>query len=265
MPRKRSTAGLKKQFVIRQSGWSVYSVDAFEIRNLALPDEEFTNFATRNDFADLIPDREIWIARQNLETEGMFFIANAITQMQQKFHGADDKAAYNAGTALEGMLREKVNGVKFRDGRPSRPVPKEIYVEKYTTIDDAQGPIEVWRVEGNLVRSLYKTDYCEGGHGYVYPWCPKQEIWLEKDLDKQELPFIVCHEYFELRLMRDKGFAYDRAHKSCSRLEFDLRKGKGLTRLLAPKKKLITKQNVRRLVGDDVFDEAVARYAGGGH
>src|SRR2546421_10481556 len=108
MPRKRSTARLGKRFVICQQGWDVFAVDAFRIRNLALPDEEFTNFATRNDFADLIPEREIWIARQNLEKEGLFFIANAIAQMQQKAHGADDKSAYEIVTELECRLREKV-------------------------------------------------------------------------------------------------------------------------------------------------------------
>lgn len=42
--------------------------------------------------------------------------------------------------------------------------------------------IEVWRIDGHLVRCYYKTDYTEGGHGYVYPWCPRNEIWIEKDI-----------------------------------------------------------------------------------
>ena len=44
-----------------------------------------------------------------------------------------------------------------------------------------------WRlVDGNVVRCTYKTDYTEGGHGQVYPWVPKREIWVEKALDRTE-------------------------------------------------------------------------------
>jgi hypothetical protein len=64
----------------------------------------------------------------------------------------------------------------------------------------------------------------EGGHGYVYPWVPRGEIWVERDLDEAEVPFILAHEYTELRLMRDAGMSYDRAHEASSRVEFDLRK-----------------------------------------
>ena len=70
---------------------------------------------------------------------------------------------------------------------------------------DPEGTVNVWLVDGNLVRSYYKTDYTEGGHGYVYPWVPKPEIWIEDGADHREVPYIVCHEYIERRLMRDEG------------------------------------------------------------
>src|SRR6202011_3256568 len=130
------------------------------------------------------------------------------------------------GLGVERALREKLTGLKFRAGKPHKRVPRKLYVEGYITLADLKFPIQVWLVDGNMVRSLYKTDYTEGGHGYVYRWVPKREIWVEKDLDRWELPFILCHEYLELRLMRDKGLAYDKAHEICSKVEFNLRKGR---------------------------------------
>src|SRR4029453_15337671 len=114
-----------------------------------------------------------------------------------------------------------------------KQVPAAIYREPYLALADPQGPVKVWVVDGNLVRSYYKTDYTEGGHGYVYPWVPRPEIWIEDGVDHREIPFIVSHEYLERRLMRDEGIDYDTALDICSRVEFDLRKGKGAMPLLA--------------------------------
>src|SRR5437016_2731645 len=84
-----------------------------------------------------------------------------------------------------------VNGIAFRDGKPHKQVPADIYLEQYVRLPDPQGPVEVWLVDGNLVRSYYKTDYTEGGHGYVYPWVPRPQIWIEDGVDRREVPFIV--------------------------------------------------------------------------
>jgi hypothetical protein len=33
-----------------------------------------------------------------------------------------------------------------------------------------------------------------GGH-FVYPWVPRNQIWIEAKLEKSELPYLVAHEY----------------------------------------------------------------------
>ena len=60
----------------------------------------------------------------------------------------------------------------------------------------------MWLVDGELVRDLYKTDYICGGNPYVpYPWIPKNEIWIEKNLKKEEIYSIILHEYVESTLV----------------------------------------------------------------
>lgn len=251
---------LNKQLVAEHDGYRVYSVDPFAVRNVAQPDEEFTNFATSEQFPGLIRKREIWISDRNTAREGLFFVADALAQQKEKERGASEDRAMQAGLDVERKLREKVTGMQFRDGRPHKRVPEKVYVERYTTLPDPKFPVEVWRVDGNVVRSLYKTDYTEGGHGYVYRWVPKHEIWVERDLHARELPYIVSHEYIELRLMRDEGLDYDTAHDICSKVEFQLRKGRGVKRLLAPGTRRFGKRDLPKLPRDEVLAYVVRFY-----
>jgi hypothetical protein len=259
MGRNHFTPKLNKKRILSHADYTVYSVNGLAVRNVAQPDEEFGNFATKEDFPDLIAKGEIWISEKLAPKEGVFFIANALTQCSREAQGATEKA-YDDGLEAERGLREKLNGVAFRDGKPHKQVPAEIYLEEYTALPDPQGPVHVWVVDGNLVRSYYKTDYTEGGHGYVYPWVPRPEIWVEDGVDRRELPFIVSHEYLERRLMRDEGIDYDTAHNICSRVEFDLRKGRGVAPLLVSGRRRLHKADLVRLVREEVFEYVMRTY-----
>ena len=250
---------LCKRRVLTHADYTVYSVNALTVRNAAKPDEEFGNFATAGDFPDLIPEGEIWISEKIAAREGMFFIANALTQLSRQEAGANDQA-YDDGIAVEQMLREKINGIAFRDGKPHQRVPDAIYLEPYITLPDPQGPVHVWRIDGNLARSYYKTDYTEGGHGYVYPWVPRAEIWIEDGVDHREMPFITAHEYLERRLMRDAGMEYDPAHEVCSTVEFDLRKNEPVKMFLAPGRRKVRKADLPKLTGQEIFDYVLKHY-----
>jgi hypothetical protein len=252
---------LRKSFVGRFNGQAVYTIDSFAVRNVARPDEEFGNFATRDEFPDLIPPGELWLDERNFDAEGLIFLANALVRLGRQVQGIDPDEAYSAGLNVDRWLRRRITGEPFRAGRPHRRVPARLYVETYLTLPDERFPITVFLVNGHLVRCWYKTDYVEGGHGYVYRWVPKREIWVEGDLDHRELPFIVTHEYLELRLMRDRGLPYDRAHEIASRLEFDLRKRDGLQALLVRGPGRLGKRHLPRLAAAEVFDFVLRHYA----
>src|SRR5437588_3784542 len=132
---------LHKQFVATHEGWDVYSVDTSAIRNIAQPDEEFTNFATQDDFPDLIPKGEIWVGEKNLDKEGVFFIANALARVKELEHGSSENKAYDAGLEVERLLRERLTGWEFRDGAPHKRAPRELYVERYLTLSDPKSAI----------------------------------------------------------------------------------------------------------------------------
>jgi hypothetical protein len=261
MARYHFNPKLMKRRILTHADYTVYSVNGFAVRNVAKPDEEFGNFATTEDFPNLIPEGEIWISEKIAAREGVFFIANCLTQLSRNKRGISEDKAYEDGLEIERLLREKLNGVKFRDGQPHSKVPDEIYLESYVALPDPKEEVMVWLVDGNLVRSYYKIDYTEGGHGYVYPWVPKLEIWVEDGVDHRELPYITAHEYIERRLMRDAHLGYDRAHEVCSAMEFDLRKNGEVKQYVCRGRRKLHKKDLPNLTSNELFEFVRERYA----
>src|SRR5205807_10246971 len=109
MAKARTPTRLNKQYITTYDGFSVYAVSAFAVRDTAQPDEEFGIFASRDEFAHLIPKGEIWIDEKSVEKEGIFFIADALTRFKQEERGVDPGRAYTTGLNVERMLREKLN------------------------------------------------------------------------------------------------------------------------------------------------------------
>src|SRR5262245_59617697 len=60
--------------------------------------------------------------------------------------------------------------------------------------------------------------------------------------------------------MRDGGLEYDRAHEIASALEFDLRKGQGLTKLLVSGGRKIGKSDLPGLTDEAVYEFVNAHY-----
>jgi hypothetical protein len=261
MSDRRYDPRLNKKRIYTHAESAVYSVNGYAVRNASEPDEEFGNFALHEQFPDAIEPGQVWVSEKLVVREGVFFIANALTRLARIAAGATERA-YEDGIAVERVLRERVNGVEFRDGKPHQRVPDALYLGEYLSLPDPKGPVTVRLIDGNLARSYYKTDYTQGGHGYVYPWVPKPQIWVEDGVDRREVHFVVCHEYLERRLMRDMGYNYATAHAAASALEYDLRKGVGLTPLLTGGRRKISKADLPGLTTDEVFAFVLKTYLG---
>lgn len=73
--------------------------------------------------------------------------------------------------------------------------------------------VNVYIVNGDFIRSNINVDFVEGGHGYVYDYVPKDEIWVEDMEDKKEMWFNFKHEQFERNLMKNNPkMSYEDAH-----------------------------------------------------
>lgn len=88
--------------------------------------------------------------------------------------------------------------------------------------DELPDGIIVRIVDGGKVRTAHPgADFLVGGHGYVYSFIPKREIWIEDTSDKF---YIMVHEAVEYFHMRE-GMSYKEAHKLALAAEKRARRG----------------------------------------
>lgn len=210
---------VQRSLLFQVDGFTLCQVNAFAVRDLTEANEEFDLYAIHHDLPDLIPDGEIWMD-DRLPEEHIYFAANAITRILAHERGLAEDPAYTAAISVERVLRERFTGIHL--GQDDEKLVERIRVARYGLIPERR-PLTVWNVDGDLVRSLYKTDFGEGGNGYAYDWIPSEELWIEQTLDPAEAPYIVVHEHVETMLMRDYGVKYDKAHQIASRVEYGFR------------------------------------------
>jgi hypothetical protein len=206
-------------------GFAVWVVNGAYIReNL---DEEFTNFGQPLNFR-FIPAGEFWLDEENAPGEAWFFIDHLLVENKFMARGvAYDKALAEAD-AVEKSERDKSQrgreaGEVARAGRTDellRKVHEDLWAE-------FSGTVKVWVVDGELVRDLYFIDFTEGGHDKVYKFVPAGEVWIDDDVNPAERRFILLHELHERALMA-RGWAYPRAHKDSSRIEYKCRRNPSL-------------------------------------
>ncbi len=220
-----SAEGVNKKYIGSFRGLRIYLVDDFAIRNLGFKDEEFTDSANHEDFPNLVPKGEIWVSKRLSPTERSLHIYTSwsILDLIRKGYSKDD--AYDIAIRIERAEREKRTGVQTSEMEKEKV--HSLLRDKFMEIPDPEETINVWLVDGDQIRNFLKTDYTEGGHGYVYPWCPNNAIIIEETLSLNEIPYILIHEYSEMVLMRDFGLDYDKAHQIASTIELDHRKKKG--------------------------------------
>ena len=225
----------KPVFYKKIGQYTVWLVDDFAIRNTSVKHEEFSNWAIHVDFPDVVPKGQIWISKSEKETERKFYIDNALTRLKALADGASKGGSYDRSLRAEEKLRKQDDKITKRPGylsehAPKEPeptkVPKDIYVRKLGVYKG----YNVWIVNSEKVQDTYKTDWVDGGNDSVYHFIPANELWLSDALDKEELKFVVWHEWVESWLMRHKGWTYDRAHRRASATEYELRKDLGYGR-----------------------------------
>jgi len=186
------------------NGYRVYYVNGYYIRkNL---DEEFTNFGSDRYFK-FIPKKELWIDYENGKKEARYFIDNFFMIQRELKNGHSYNDAVNIANRHEGAERSKSKHIKrLKKIKNKEKLVKKVYKKrlfsKYTK------KIKIWVVRGDLVRSLFFLDFTEGGHDKVYPFVPKGEVWIDDDVYKKEIPYVLVHELHERYLM-GKGWIYD--------------------------------------------------------
>lgn len=73
--------------------------------------------------------------------------------------------------------------------------------------------VTIYLVNGKYVREHYNIDWTMGGHYYRWPFTPKNEIWIDQDLNFEDCEATVWHELREYDKMKNYGWSYETAHE----------------------------------------------------
>ncbi len=234
----------KKKIYIKKigdfGGYAVWYVDGYWIRkNL---DRAFTNFAGHRHLV-FIPKDEFWIDQESKKKEARYFIDNFIVIERELKNGKSFADAAKIADKIEKRERGKSGIVKRLKKIKSREkvlaeVRKKILFGKYTK------NLKIWQVRGDLVRSLFYLDFTEGGHDKVYDFIPENEVWIDDDVYKKEIPYVLIHELCERKLMA-KGWKYDPTGQGV----FSRKKGKKSAHFAAEKREFWCREHPKRIMG----------------
>jgi hypothetical protein len=76
------------------------------------------------------------------------------------------------------MIKDKVEKYLFEQ-TDSKDIKKKL-------LDELWDGTKIYVISGKAVRDIVNADFVEGGHGYVYDYIPKNEIWIEEMLNKED-------------------------------------------------------------------------------
>jgi hypothetical protein len=186
-------------------GYSVWYVNGYWIRNNL--DKDFPNYGVNRTFV-FIPKDEIWIDYESgARKEARYYVDMFLAMDKAMEEGKTHEEAIEIANIVEKTEREKSHIVKkLKKIKLRRDVLKRIHkkllFKKYTD------KLKIWLVRGDYVRDLFDVDFYQGGHEKVYSFIPKDEIWIDDDTYKKEIPYVTIHELHERQLML-KGWPYD--------------------------------------------------------
>ena len=208
---------LKK--ITHVAGFQVWYVNGYWIRKNI--DADFNNFGQHYRFK-FIPKHEFWIDKENGESETKYYIEHLLIENKLMEAGQSYDDAIDKADLIEKAERGKDKFITKIEKEHKDKILKRIHKKLLKRLSDE---VKVWIVHGNLVRSLYYIDFTQGGHDHVYDFVPRGEVWVDDDVYKKEMPFVILHELHERRLMmadkKSKSLkeCYEKAHKKASEME----------------------------------------------
>ena len=166
-----------KKYLGEVKGYKVFTVDDKKIRDSSLADEEFSDFAIHHDFPKLVPKNEVWISdrEKNSDDERVITTFSAIKRAEALKRGVSKDKAWDIADRYEKSEREKLNPKHYNNKKELNDKIKLRLIKKI-------GKIEVWLVNGDLVRDNYRIEFAEGGNPKAYYWIPKNEIWIDNEV-----------------------------------------------------------------------------------
>ncbi|MDP3966388.1 MAG: hypothetical protein Q8Q04_02565 [archaeon] len=80
------------------------------------------------------------------------------------------------------------------------------------------GNLKIWTVNGKYVRDNLNEEFTTCGEHYVFPFVPKNELWLDHEFGTKDEKYYIDYILTEYKLM-SKGSSYDKAWKEGNKVQ----------------------------------------------
>ncbi|MCX6137574.1 MAG: hypothetical protein NTV54_08790 [Ignavibacteriales bacterium] len=205
-------------------GFNVWIVDGNSVRRDIYPEFLYGGNDQRYLF---IPEKEIWIDQSISSEEYNYTMEHEIYERAlmaaYRMSYAD---AHDSALAVERRMRirdfentqfhehsiRKVRPVDCDGQREIITLPDSIVLRNvYRRFYDEREGIQIWIVDGAIVRREIFPDFGFSGNDLAYQFIPEKEIWIDGQVSCEETEFSVTGELCERNLM-SRGVSYDSAY-----------------------------------------------------
>lgn len=197
---------------------TVWLVDGLWVRKYI--QKEFTNFAHHEtaprgiggDAFKEIPENEFWIDLAVNPEEIPYFIDHLLVE-----HFLMTERGFNYQRAEQEGIK-----VEERERHRGRFKERKVTINPEIQLLQKVGDVEIWLIDGKVVRDKLDPRFVAGGHSEVYDYIPDHHIWIDNASVRADWPFYTVHELHEFKNMQT-GKDYLEAHKIASRIEYKTR------------------------------------------
>lgn len=202
-------------------------VDGFEVRRTIMPEFHYNGLGGVDYGNEYIPSGEVWVEKTfRDETDFILRTNNLFLKLMKTMSYQEARSYINRHHLLKTRRNPRLRSAKIYVQKWIRQIVKTPEAKKFLLMDGIT-KLKIYFVDGKAVRTSCDVLFIYGGHHYVYPYIPKNEIWLDVKHDKRELKYTFFHELYEYQLMR-KGMDYDSAHDFAIAFEKYLKRKDGV-------------------------------------
>jgi hypothetical protein len=237
--RSNKVGGVYKYFIGKQDNCNIWIVDGNQVRLKIFSSFLYGGNEQRYPFN---PKGEIWIDNAISCEEYYLTLAHELNErhLMAKF-GWTYIAAHDSSLSLEQTIRrsneeicraheaslKKVAVTDYGNIKEIPGIPDSIQLQNIYRIPVGQREgVNVWIVDGYMVRKNIYPDFGFSGNDLSYHFIPPEEIWIDGQVSCEETEYSITNEINERRFL-EKGESYDDAYSDAiditlkNRLEID--------------------------------------------
>jgi hypothetical protein len=222
--KRKSVDGVYRYYMGKVDRYSIWIVDGNQVRLNIFSSFLYGGNEQRYPFN---PKGEIWIDNAISCEEYYLTLAHELNErhLMAKF-GWKYITAHDSSLSLEQTIRhsnekicleheaslKKVSPTDFSNIKEIRGIPDSIQIQNiYRLPMGTREGIDIWIVDGYMVRKNIYPDFGFSGNDKSYHFIPPKEIWIDGQVSCDETEYSIATELKERKLM-EAGKSYDDAY-----------------------------------------------------